>query len=173
MWWILRALHSASPPWQCLGCRLPLPSLHTFLDHVRGSHKVFFKAPPLYFRSSPGDQPDASRAPTRTFGGIDSWPCTFFSFSRSRPASSLYLLSFDHALNRLDWINSKLVCSNYYILSCKCLLPQRMFLLPNNLQMYSNEICLRCWIFASACICQLTLKTKLIHVPIARKLIPF
>ena len=69
---ILRALHSASPPWQCLGCRLPLPSLHTFLDHVRGSHKVFFKAPPLYFRSSPGDQPDASRAPTRTFGGIDS-----------------------------------------------------------------------------------------------------
>jgi len=35
-----RALHSASPPWQCLGCRLPLPSLHTFLDHVRGSHKV-------------------------------------------------------------------------------------------------------------------------------------
>ena len=36
-----RALHSALPPWQCLGCKLPLPSLHIFLDHVRGSHKVF------------------------------------------------------------------------------------------------------------------------------------
>jgi len=35
-----RALHSAMPPWQCLGCKLPLPSLHIFLDHVRGSHKV-------------------------------------------------------------------------------------------------------------------------------------
>jgi len=35
-----RALHSALPPWQCLGCKLPLPSLHIFLDHVRGSHKV-------------------------------------------------------------------------------------------------------------------------------------
>ena len=36
-----RALHSARPPWKCLGCKLPLPSLHIFLDHVRGSHKVF------------------------------------------------------------------------------------------------------------------------------------
>merc|ERR1719341_2743227 len=35
-----RALHSARPPWKCLGCKLPLPSLHIFLDHVRGSHKV-------------------------------------------------------------------------------------------------------------------------------------
>ena len=36
-----RALHSARPPWKCLGCKLPLPSLHIFIDHVRGSHKVF------------------------------------------------------------------------------------------------------------------------------------
>jgi len=35
-----RALHSGLPPWKCLGCKLPLPSLHIFLDHVRGSHKV-------------------------------------------------------------------------------------------------------------------------------------
>merc|ERR1711990_740788 len=32
----LKMLHAL----QCLGCKLPLPSLHIFLDHVRGSHKV-------------------------------------------------------------------------------------------------------------------------------------
>ena len=88
--------------------------------------------------------------------------------SREKPSYRIDIVS-----NRKKAYRYWLVCSNYYILSCKCLLPQRMFLLPNNLQMYSNEICLRCWIFASACICQLTLKTKLIHVPIARKLISF
>jgi len=35
-----RARHSGLPPWRCSACRLPLPSLAQFLEHVRGEHGV-------------------------------------------------------------------------------------------------------------------------------------
>jgi len=35
-----RARHSGLPPWRCAACRLPLPSLAQFLEHVKGEHGV-------------------------------------------------------------------------------------------------------------------------------------
>ena len=81
---LCRALHSALPPWKCISCKLPLPSLHIFLDHVRGSHKVFLVIPfadpqvvdhnhrqhcnSLIFVT--GDKPTASWASPGPSGGV-------------------------------------------------------------------------------------------------------
>ena len=81
---LCRALHSALPPWKCISCKLPLPSLHIFLDHVRGSHKVFLEIPfadpqvvdhnhrqhcnSLIFVT--GDKPTASWASPGPSGGV-------------------------------------------------------------------------------------------------------